>query len=189
MQKLTTLAAFVALGVSAFAALPVPRKAPEFTIVEPSGKQTLLSSFRGKVVLVEFLSTTCPHCQAAAQVFNKLYAELGPRGFQPLGVAFNDSAAILVDNFVKQFHVTYPVGYSTADPVLSFLGISTMERYMVPQVVIIDRKGMIRAQSPPQGDPNLQTEASLRKIIEGLLKEGAATSNTKKSPTEPRKAS
>jgi hypothetical protein len=38
---------------------------------------------------------------------------------------------------------------------------------------------MIRAQSPPQGDPNLQDETKLRGIIETLLKE--TTSVTKRT--------
>lgn len=193
MRIAATLTAFLAIGVSAADLPPVLRKAPELTIVEPSGKSTLLSSYKGKVCVIEFLYTTCSHCQAASQVFTKLYKELGPQGFQPIGVGFNDNAKLLVDGFVKQFQVPYPVGYTTSDTVLSYMGFSIMDRYMVPQVVLIDRKGMIRAQSPPGGDVNLQTEDSLRKLIEGLLKEGAPTSNsktgTKKASAEPKKAS
>lgn len=180
--------ALLALGVPAWAQAPVPRKAPDFTIVEPSGKQTLLSSYKGKVVVLEFLYTTCPHCQAAAQVFTKLYKEWGPRGFQPLGVAFNDNASLLVKDFVQQFNVGYPVGFSTPDKVLAYLGYSLMDvRYVVPQVVVIDRKGMIRTQSPAQGDEKLQEEAPLRILIDGLLKEGAATSH--RSSSTPRRTS
>jgi hypothetical protein len=38
---------------------------------------------------------------------------------------------------------------------------------------------MIRAQSPPAGDANLQDEAMLRALIETLLKEPGATSARK----------
>ncbi len=190
MRIPATIAAFLALGVSALAIPPVPRKAPEFTIVEPSGKQTLLSSYKGKVVCVEFLYTTCPHCQAASQVFSKMQRALGPRGVQFIGIAFNDNAAVLTDPFVKQFNVAYPVGYSNVDTVLSYLGVSVMDRWVVPQIVVIDRKGMIRAQSPTTGDEKLQNEYSLRPLIEGLLKEATPTSSTsKKAPVAPKKAS
>jgi len=54
------------------------------------------------------------------------------------------------------------------------LKIAPEERFVVPQVLIIDRKGVIRAQSPPLGDANLQDEGYLRKMIEGLLKEAPA---------------
>ena len=188
MRKLVCFAAFFALGISALAAPPVPRKAPELTVVEPSGKQTLLSSFKGKVVVLSFVYTTCPHCQAFSAMVTKLQRELGPRGFQPLGVAFNDNAAVLTNGFVQQVGIGYPVGYATPDTVLSYLGFSIMDRYVVPQVVVIDRKGMIRAQSPPQGDANLQDPTFLRNLVDSLLKEGATTTTTK-APATPKKAS
>jgi hypothetical protein len=46
-----------------------------------------------------------------------------------------------------------------------------MERWVYPQVVLIDRKGMIRAQSDPKGSPELQELVKLRPEIEKLLKE------------------
>jgi peroxiredoxin len=190
MRIAATFAALLASCVSALAMPPVPRKAPEFTIVEPSGKQTLLSSYKGKVVCIEFLYTTCPHCQATSKVFSKLQNELGPRGVQFIGIAFNDNASMLTDGFVRQYGVTYPVGYSNSDAVLSYLGISVMDRWVVPQVVVIDRKGMIRAQSPSTGDENLQNEFSLKQLLEGLIKESVPTSNTnKKAAAAPKKAS
>jgi hypothetical protein len=44
-------------GISAWAA-DLPRKAPELAIVQPGGKQILLSQYRGKVVVVAFILTT-----------------------------------------------------------------------------------------------------------------------------------
>lgn len=184
MQKVATVAGLLALGVVALALPPLPRKAPELTIVQTSGKQMLLSSYKGKVVVVEFLYTTCPHCQHAAEMFTKLQKELGPRGFQALGLAFNPNAPQLVDGFVQQFGVGYPIGYTTSQTVTDYMGFTVMDRYVVPQIVVIDRKGMIRAQSGVQGDPNLQDENYLRNLIDGLLKEGAGTSGAKKSTTK-----
>ena len=179
MRKIA-FATLFALGSAAFAMPPLPRKAPEFTIVEPGGKQTLLSSYRGKVIVLEFISTSCPHCQANSVMLTQLHKELGPRGFQPIGVAFNSADnATTVANFVRQFNVDFPVGYSTPETVLSYLGFSFMERYVYPEIVVIDRKGMIRAQSPPQGDAALQDADNLRNMINGLLKEGATTTAAK----------
>jgi cytochrome oxidase Cu insertion factor (SCO1/SenC/PrrC family) len=53
---LFTLAA-LALAQAVFAQ-QIPRKATEFAIKMPNGTETLLSSFRGKVILLEFLFTT-----------------------------------------------------------------------------------------------------------------------------------
>jgi peroxiredoxin len=155
---------------------PAPRPAPEFTIRYADGNQVPLSSFKGKVVALTFIFTTCIHCQHASQAFSKLYTEYGSRGFQPVGVAINDMANLFVDDFMKNYGITYKVGFSPLEPVLQFLGISPMERYVVPQIVWIDRKGMIRSQtSPLTGDEQMRTEAYWRSMIETLLKEPVET--------------
>jgi len=150
---------------------PVPRPAGDFTIQFPGGQTMQLSSFRGKVVALEFLYTTCPHCQHASQVFSKLNGEYGARGFQPLGIAFNEMANMLVPDFVKQNSVNYPVGFAMREPVMNFLGVSAIERFVVPQIIWIDRKGMIRSQTPALGDEKMLSEAYWREMIENLLKE------------------
>jgi peroxiredoxin len=155
---------------------PTPRPAPEFTIRYADGNQVPLSSFKGKVVALTFIFTTCIHCQHASQAFSKLYTEYGPRGFQPVGVAINDMANLFVDDFMKNYGINYKVGFSPLEPVLQFLGISPMERYVVPQIVWIDRKGIIRSQtSPITGDEQMRTEAYWRNMIETLLKEPVET--------------
>jgi peroxiredoxin len=162
------------LSLTALAQPPTPRKAPEITIVEPSGKQTLLSSYRGKVVALAFVSTACSHCQAECQVLTKLQGELGSKGFQPLAVAFIESTPPQVSNFVNSFHITFPVGYAVRQTVLDYLQYTDTDAgWKIPQIVLIDRKGMIVEQSNPQGSPDLQEEASLRKKITDLLAAGA----------------
>jgi thiol-disulfide isomerase/thioredoxin len=187
MRYLTTLAAFVALGVSALAAPPVPRLAKEFDFVEPSGHHILLSSLKGKVVIVQGLLTTCPHCQAYSQVLTKLQGEYGPRGFQAMGIAYDVDAAT-AQNYVTQYHVGFPVGYAPEDTMISFLGFSVLDRFTVPQVMIIDRKGMIQTQSPAMSDGLLQQEPNVRMWIEKLLGPAPAGSAkgapaTKSAPT------
>jgi peroxiredoxin len=177
------LAGFLALlstGIAALAMPPMPRKSPEFTITEPSGKELLLSSFRGKVVVLAFVHTTCPHCQAFSMVLQKMQRELGPRGFQPIDVAWNPGAQSLVPMFVKGLNLTFPVGFSDWDPIMDFLGFSVMDRPVVPLEVVIDRRGMIRAESPPTGDADLQDETKLKALVENLLNEGSAAKRGKR---------
>jgi peroxiredoxin len=159
-----------------------PRRSPEFQINFVGGEQKLLSSYRGKVVMVEFLHTTCPHCQHASQVFSKLYTEYGSRGFQPLGVAWNEMASMLVPDFIKNNKVNYPVGFASREAVMDYLAMSPTERSVVPQIVWIDRKGMIRSQTPPLGDEKMLTEKYWREMIETLTSEGE-TSAKKVSPS------
>ncbi len=178
------LATALAASFTLQAAAPVPRPTKEFTIILPSGKQALLSSYRGKVVMMAFMFTTCPHCQALSKVITKLQGELGPRGFQAVGAVFNDEVttpnnaanAQVTANFVNQFQVGFPLGFAPRESVLSYLGISDIESWVVPQIAIIDRKGVVRAQSESRGTAQLQTEAYLRKYLGDLLDEGRAKS-------------
>jgi peroxiredoxin len=176
MRRLILAAALTM--VTAFAA-QVPRKAPEFEMQLPGGGKKLLSQYRGKVIALEFLYTTCPHCQHASQVMNKLQAEYGPKGFQAIGVAFNPFAGMLVGDFIRDFGGTYPIGFSERDKVHAFLGNDPNYALHVPQMVFIDRDGNIRQQSQAQGDTTTASEVNMRLTIEKLLKEPAGTKPAK----------
>ena len=176
-MRVLAASAFVALSVSAFAIPPVPRKSPEFTITDPAGKQILLSSLRGKIVVMPLMFTTCPHCQREAQMLTKLQQEFAGRGVVMIGTVFNDANAAMAAQFVKEFNIGFPVGYATREQVISYLGLSVMDRWVVPQVAILDRQGNIVAQSAATGTPELQDETYLRNFLDKLVK-GSATSSS-----------
>ena len=159
----------VSLGAQGF---PVPRKAAEFVIHSIDGRNLPLSDFTGKVVLLNFIHTTCPHCQQLSTLMNRLYAEYGVQGFQPIAIAWNDHAETLATEFAKAFRLTYPIGFSDRPTVLGYLGIAMMDqRTVVPQMVWIDRKSVVRAQTPSIGDENMMTEPYYRQMITTLLAE------------------
>lgn len=165
----------LALSLAPLRAADVPRIAPELAVQLLSGDQLLLSQFRGKVVLLAFVHTTCPHCQNMSGIVERLYHEYGPRGFQPIDVAFNDNAILLVPDFVKMLGLTFPVGIAPRDTVMEYLQHSYAEPLYVPQLVFVDRAGEIRAQHGGIGDDFLKgdLEKNLREAIEPLLKEPA----------------
>ncbi len=147
---------------------PVPRPAPELKIVEASGKATMLSSYRGKVVLLAFISTQCGHCQAASRVFEQLSHEFSGRLQVAEVAAFGETADIAA--FEKRFGLTFPVGTGTSDAAHDFLGIARGTRLGTPQVVVIDRRGVIRAQSERLGSPILQTPDFLRGLLKAVVR-------------------
>lgn len=174
MRHIASLATLLALSFPAVAAPAILRDSPEFTIVDPSGNKTPLSSFKGQVVVIEFLLIQCPSCLRVAQTINKLYGEMGGRGFRPIGIAFDNAVSEpAVRSFVQLLKINYPVGYTTSDQVDRYLGRSPVVRFQVPQLVVIDRAGMIRAQSRPSGEANLTNENYLRDLVRELLDEGA----------------
>jgi peroxiredoxin len=154
----------------------VPHKSPEFTINQPSGKQVLLSSYKGKVVMLEFFFMRSQKCLNLVTMMNKLNADLGPRGFQPIAIAFpapqSDANGPLVGRMADYFKLTYPVGYADKEDVDRYLNRQERETLRIPQMIIIDRTGMIRAQTGGHdANLNLENESYLRTLLDGLLKE------------------
>lgn len=151
----------------------LPRPAMPLDVVLPDGTKLNTAKYAGKVCVVEFLFTTCSHCQDASRHLSALNREFGARGLQPIGAAFNEGAMMLVPAFVKDFNVNYPVGVVSREKVLEYLTLSPVTRLTVPLVAFIDRRGNVRYQSNPSSTEALHSEQRMRQIIDELLKEPA----------------
>lgn len=175
---LTLLSSAVALSSPT-----LPRSSPELSIVEPGGKTTMLSSFKGKVVVLEFLFVRSQHCLRVAQMLNQLQIELGSRGLQAVGIVFDAPNAATTGGdylgaMVQTFQLTYPVGYLQRGNVDSYLGRTGTEMLSIPQILIIDRAGTIRAANGVRTNPDLENLNSVRALLEPLLEE-SPRENTK----------
>jgi len=126
--------------------MPVPRPSTEFTFVAPNGTQTLLSSFKGKVVVIQFLSTTCPHCQALSKVLNKMSSDMGP-GVQFIGVAFNEATPAMAEAYARSEAVRIPIDYAPHETVLGYLGYSIMELEVYESEGGVGIRAPVRAQT------------------------------------------
>lgn len=166
------LALFICAGVAK--AGDVPRPAPPLTVRSPGGDSISLQSLRGKVVLLEFFLTTCPHCQKTATIIEPIYKQWRARGLEILAVAINPDAPQLIPDFRNRFGSTFPIALGDPQMVHSFAEISAVRQFFVPYVFMIDRKGVIRAEHPG-GEQAFwgNQEANLRAELDALLKEPA----------------
>jgi peroxiredoxin len=190
-RRLFLLGIALGFGLGSLPAADVPRNAPELAVQMGGGRQLLLSQYRGKVVLLEFLHTTCPHCQQSSALIQQLSKEFGPRGFQPVGIAFNDNAAALVPEFVRQLGLTFPVGSAPRDTVIQYLHHPMAKPLYVPQMIFVDRKGVIREQHGGEDDYLKNLEPNLRASIETLLQQPVRAHRraTSKAPGAAKKTS
>jgi peroxiredoxin len=171
MRALTIAALVLAAGF--MWAAEIPRPAPDLTIPLPDGKQLKVSDYRGKVLCLTFILTTCPHCQKTTQLLSGIYRDLAPRGFDVLEAAVNQNPDI--PSFVAQFKASFPVGTASVQEALDFIQWPKDKRPLVPFVVFIDRKGVIRAQYTgvdeaffdDQQDQHMRDEAG-KLLSEGL---------------------
>jgi peroxiredoxin len=164
------------MGAMAIAA-DLPRPAPDFAIDMNSGDPIKISQYKGKVCVLAFILTTCPHCQKTVGFLSTIQNEYGPQGLQVLASATDDMGKMNVPDFIQRFQPAFPVGFTSLVDAQGLLQHSTMFRMYMPQVVFIDRQGTIRAQYG--GDDKFlsdekEQDKNLRAEIETLLKEAPA---------------
>ena len=135
------------------------------------GKQIHVSDYRGKVLCLMFILTTCPHCQKTTQIMDGIYPELAPKGLAVVAAVVNDNPDVA--SFVAQFKVPFPVGTAGVLPAVDYIQWPHTKVPMVPFLVFIDRQGMIRAQYTGADESFFddQQEQHIRGEITKLLNE------------------
>jgi thiol-disulfide isomerase/thioredoxin len=170
----------VAAAAVAFADPPIPRPSPELNVPLAGGGDFRLADLRGKVVALEFIYTTCPHCQRFSQLLDKLAREYYDRGFRAVAVAFNEDAEMRTPEFAAEFGIAFPVGICTYDEFFAYMSVPPRQ-VTLPHLFFIDRKGMIRAHYGGDDPFFAHGEANTRAMIETLLKERASKSRKHKN--------
>jgi peroxiredoxin len=122
-----------------------PRPALDIKIAMPNGKPPVqLSSYKGKVVLVEFLLTYCSHCQKASLASETVYQELKSKGFEVIGAAINPGADAAA--YARDLNLTFPVGTIQQDFAVAFLEFTVMHRMQMPEVAFVNRNFEVVSQ-------------------------------------------
>jgi thiol-disulfide isomerase/thioredoxin len=157
------------------------RKSPEYVFNMPDGKQLLLSSLRGKVVVIAFMFTTCPHCQAACPLFAGIQRDYAAKGVQFVGDVIDPGAKDGVADF-SQRHVrgAFPVGWSLEDAAREYMRIPFGKNFYVPMLSFIDAKGNIHSQYIGDNDFFKDMEPNIRAELDKMLGAPAKTAVSKK---------
>ncbi|MBZ5624575.1 MAG: TlpA family protein disulfide reductase [Acidobacteriia bacterium] len=121
------------------AADPVHR-APGFSLPDLRAEQHDLADYRGKVVLLEFMQSTCPHCAAFTEVLNKVQQKYGAK-VGILAVANPPDNQNTVAAYISGHQITYPILFDCGQVAYSYLRVVQFD---LPQVFLIDAKGMVQ---------------------------------------------
>jgi peroxiredoxin len=154
------------------------RRAPGFALPDSKMQFFDLADYRGKIVLLDFMQTTCAHCAAFADVLERVQQKYGDK---VAILAVVNSAAdnqSTVAQYISGHHVTYPVLFDAGQMEYSYV---LKTRFDTPHAYLIDANGTIR----DDWDYSLLTRDifegnGLMAEIDSLLAAKAAPQKTKK---------
>jgi peroxiredoxin len=122
----------------------VGKVAPDFTLNDTTGNPVALSSFKGKYLLIDFWAAWCGPCRRENPNNVKLYKEFNKKGFEILGVSFDNDrekwiGAIKSDK-LEWTQVSDLKGWKSAAGKL--YGVNS-----IPHTVLLDKEGVIIAKN------------------------------------------
>jgi len=130
-------------GKSRFSESLIPGEpAPSFDLAIVNGKlgeRKRLEGLKGRVVILDFWSTSCPACLKGLSILKKLYSKYHQRGVEIIGVNVEGAKESFIRDFSHSFDIRFPLAIDR--------DLKLAERYKVnslPFTFIIDKNGIIR---------------------------------------------
>lgn len=121
-----------------FPALQVGVQAPAFTVTLLDGKTSSISDYKGKGLLMIFMSSWCPCSNESIPIINAAYQDhqAGNIEFMMVGI---QEAKSKFEKFVKKRGIVFPATYDGDKLISRPYGINAP-----PTMVFIDKKGMVK---------------------------------------------
>jgi peroxiredoxin len=129
------------LAALGFQVFPSPQPMTDFSVQALDGGKILLSSLKGKVVLVNFWATWCPPCRSEMPSIQALWQKLKGRDFTIVAISLGEKPAT-VQAFVKQNRYDYPFFVDPSGSIGDLYGVQG-----IPTTYIVDGNGMAIARA------------------------------------------
>jgi peroxiredoxin len=130
--------AFVASWVCLLALAAKPL-APDFTVKDSTGADLRLSSYKGKVVLLNFWATYCVPCRTEIPWFIEFDKTYRDKGFAVVGISMDDDWEP-VKPYLAEKKIGYRIGLGTEALAKLYGGLDAL-----PETYLIDREGRVAA--------------------------------------------
>jgi peroxiredoxin len=117
----------------------IGQSAPNFSLAALDGRTMRLSSYRGRVVFVNFWATWCEPCQRELPAFEAFMAEQGENGALVLAVNVGETA--------EQVTTYFDDHQISGIPALLDANLEVYDRYdvqLLPTTYVIDPAGVVR---------------------------------------------
>ena len=121
------------------------RRAPGFALPDPEYKHFYdPQDYRGKVLLIDIMTTTCPHCQLLSTTLEKVKAKYGDK-VMILSVVLPPDNQATVAKYVSVNKITSPIVCDQGQMTISYVQAKPGQGHLdVPHLFVIDKNGWIR---------------------------------------------
>jgi peroxiredoxin len=116
----------------------VGRTPPDFTLKDSTGKPVRLSGYKGKVVVLNFWATWCGPCKTEIPWFIEFEKQFQSRGFTVLGVSMDEDGWKVINPYVAERKINYPIVLANEEVNESYGGIEAL-----PTTLLIGRDGKV----------------------------------------------
>ena len=152
--------------------------APAFELTSLDGKLVSLADYRGKIVVMGFMTSWCPFCNAAAPYFYQIGKQYQDKGVETLIVDLREEKGP-ISEFVKKYNLSCPVVLDTdgkiaeryAPPPRISKGYTLCNTVMLGSFFIIDKRGEIQFLSSNDGATFDAKLTKLQAHLDKLLSE------------------
>jgi peroxiredoxin len=120
---------------------PIPELQGESLTEE--GKQIKLSSYKGKVVVLNLWGAWCPPCRVEAPQLQKVWESYEDKDVQILGIDLRDPDRSFPEDFMRDTGLTYPSIYDPSSR--SLLALHGYPRAAIPSTIVLDKQHRVVA--------------------------------------------
>lgn len=114
------------------------KPSPDFSLEDSTGALVKLSSYKGRVVLLDFWATWCTGCKQEIPWYMEFQDKYKADGLSAIGVSLDDDGWKSVKPFLQEHKINYPIVIGNWDTMGKSFGFNSM-----PATFLIDRAGKI----------------------------------------------
>lgn len=142
------------------------RRAPGFSLPDSTFKQYDPQDFRGRILVLDFMRTDCPHCRVFSGVLEQVKAKYGDK-VMILSIVTPPDNTSTVSRYLTTQLVTSPILFDSGQVTASYFKATPANPSIaLPHVFLIDGEGIIRNDFPyrPETKPIFEGQGLFAEI-------------------------